>query len=103
MQVSTPTATDQLWEACFDAAIEAGYAFNPDGNSGDAGGTSWNEANVVDGVRQSAADGYLTPIEDRTDLTIVTEAHAEQLMFDRTTCTGVEYRPASRVRGPRRR
>jgi choline dehydrogenase len=97
MQVAVPAPHDSLWEACFDAAVEAGHRFNPDGNAGDGGGTSWSEVNVVDGRRQSAADGYLTPIAGRDNLTIVTDARAERLLFDAETCVGIEYRTAEGI------
>src|ERR1700712_3142972 len=91
----TPSPVDPLWESCFEAAIEAGHRFNPDGNSGHAGGTSWSEVNVVDDRRQSAADAYLTPIIiGRRNLTILTDANVERLLIERTTCIGVEYRTA---------
>jgi choline dehydrogenase len=92
MQVAVPAPHDPLWEACFEAAVEAGHEFNPDSNAGDGGGTSWSEVNVVDGRRQSAADAYLTPITGRANLTIVTDARAERLLLDGDTCVGVEYR-----------
>jgi choline dehydrogenase len=97
MQVAPPTPTDPLWEASFEAAVEAGNAFNPDGNDGDAGGTSWSEVNVVDGRRQSAADAYLTPVLGRANLTVVTDARAERLLFDGDTCVGIEYRTADGI------
>ena len=61
MQVAPAPAKDPLWEAAFEAAVQAGHAVNPDSNGAAAVGTSWHESNVVDGVRQSAADGYLGP------------------------------------------
>jgi choline dehydrogenase len=92
MRVATPSPTDPLWEATFEAAVEMGHDFNPDSNAGDGGGTSWSEVNVVDGRRQSAADAYLTPILDRPNLTVVTDARAERLLIEGARCTGVEYR-----------
>jgi choline dehydrogenase len=92
MQVAVPEPTDPLWEACFAAAIEARHEFNPDSNAGDGGGTSWSQVNVVDGRRQSAADAYLAPVAGRDNLTIVTDARAERLLFDADTCVGIEYR-----------
>jgi choline dehydrogenase len=98
MQVATPTPIDPLWESSFAAAVEAGHAFNPDANAGDGGGTSWSEANVIDGRRQSAADAYLTPpVLGRPNLTVVTDAQAERLLIDAATCVGVEYRTADSI------
>jgi choline dehydrogenase-like flavoprotein len=92
MQVASPTPQDPLWEACFEAAVQAGHEVNPDGNSGDGRGTSWSEVNVVDGRRQSAADAYLLPVLGRANLTVVTDAHVQRLLIDAGTCIGVEYR-----------
>ncbi len=97
MQVAAPAPRDPLWDACRDAAVEAGHEFNPDSNAGDGGGTSWSEVNVVDGRRQTAADAYLTPIAGRDNLTIVADARAERLLFHADTCVGVEYRSADGI------
>jgi choline dehydrogenase-like flavoprotein len=97
MQVAVPAPTAPLWEACFEAAVEAGFPVNPDGNSGDGGGVSWSEVNVFGGRRQSAADAYLTPVMDRGNLTVLTGTHAERVLIDGTTCIGVEYRMAGRI------
>jgi choline dehydrogenase len=61
MQVAPAAAKDPLWEAAFDAAVQAGHAPTDDNNGATATGTSWHESNVVNGERQSAADGYLVP------------------------------------------
>ena len=97
MEVAVPGPEDPLWESCFEAAVEAGHRFNPDGNSGDGAGTSWSEVNVVDGHRQSAADAYLTPAVGRRNLTVLTDAHVKRLLIDGATCVGVEYRAADGV------
>lgn len=86
-----------LWEAAFQAAVEAGYPANPDSNAASAVGTSWNENNVVDGVRQSAADAYLTPAADRPNLTVIANAQVRHLILDGTRCRGVEYVVDGRV------
>ena len=91
MIVAPAPATDPLWEACFEAAVQAGYPANPDSNAASAEGTSWNDVNVVDGARQSAADGYLTPIADRTNLTILADAHVRRLLIVDGVCRQVEY------------
>ena len=91
MQVAPAPAKDPLWEAAFEAAVQAGHAVNPDSNGAAAVGTSWHESNVVDGVRQSAADGYLAPIAGRPNLTVVADAHVRRLLVKRVGCQGVEY------------
>jgi choline dehydrogenase len=91
MRVGPGTATDPLWEACFEAAVTAGYPANEDDNGAVAEGTSWHEVNVVGGKRQSAADAYLVPAAHRPNLAIVTAASARRLLIKHGNCQGVEY------------
>jgi choline dehydrogenase-like flavoprotein len=70
---------------------QLGYPLAADLNGADREGASRPEINVVDGVRQSAADGYLQPILDRGNLTVVTGAAVRSLTLSGTRCTGVEY------------
>lgn len=90
-------ATDPLWTACFEAAVERGHLRNPDGNGADVEGTSWNDMNVVDGLRQSAADAYVTPHLGRPNLTVVAHAHAQRLIIDDGICAGVEFAIGGRL------
>jgi choline dehydrogenase-like flavoprotein len=80
-----------LWQACFQAAVDAGYPANPDGNAAHAEGTSWNDNNIVDGLRQSAADAYLSPAAARPNLTVIADAQVRRLVISGSTCHGVEY------------
>ncbi len=47
------------------------------------------------GLRHSAADAYLRPVRRRPNLTVVTGAHVQRILFDGTRATGVEYRDAA--------
>jgi choline dehydrogenase len=92
MRVGSVPEREELWEDCFQAAVEAGHRPNEDSNGADAEGVSWNDVNVVDGSRQSAADGYLTPdVRARPNLTIMTEARVLRLRVESGACRGVEY------------
>jgi len=88
MVVAPASTTDSFGEACFVAAVQAGH---PPSDGVSEVGTSWNDMNIVDGVRQSAADGYLTPAAERPNLTIRADAHARRLLLEGSTCRGVEY------------
>jgi choline dehydrogenase len=91
MQVGPGPANDPLWEACFEAAAQAGHRGNPDNNAGSAEGVSWHESTVVDGRRQSAADAYLTPAARSPNLSIVGHAHVQRLLIKGAACLGVRY------------
>ena len=49
------------------------------------------------GLRHSAADAYLRPVRRRPNLTVLTGAHVQRILFDGTRATGVEYRDAAGV------
>jgi choline dehydrogenase len=91
MEVAPGPSNDPLWDACFDAAVEAGHPANPDVNAASAEGVSWHEVNIVNGRRQTAADAYLTPAAVNPRLRIVADAHVCRLIIANTTCVGVEY------------
>lgn len=91
LEIVPMDATEPLWLACHDAALQAGHARNDDNNGAAADGVSWIDSNVVNGVRQSAADAYLTPAAGRVNLIIVADAHVRRLLIDHSACRGVEY------------
>jgi choline dehydrogenase len=80
------------------AFAQLGYPAADDLNGADREGVAWPELTVVDGIRQSAADGYLRPVLDRPNLTVVTDARVRSLTVSGMRCTGVEYS----LRGERR-
>jgi choline dehydrogenase len=74
-----------------DAAREAGYPVTDDFNGEHADGAGFHDLSITGSQRQSTAAAYLHPAESRPNLTISTESRARRLLFDGTTCTGVEY------------
>jgi choline dehydrogenase len=91
------STTAQLWETCMEAALEAGHRFNEDCNAETGEGVSFHDNNVRDGRRVSAADAYLTPVIDRTNLTVRGGADVQRLLLDGTTCRGVAYRQDGQI------
>jgi choline dehydrogenase len=87
----TVATTRSSTSSAFEAAVQAGHAPTDDSNGATATGTSWHESNVVNGERQSAADGYLVPVAGRANLTIVADAHVRRLRVKHARCEGVEY------------
>jgi choline dehydrogenase len=88
----TPLASNSALErVLFQAALDTGYPFNPDINGARAVGVGWNEHNVLDGVRQSAASAYLRPVAMRANLQIITDALVTRLIIEDHRCLGVEF------------
>ncbi len=80
-----------LSHAFVEAAIQAGYAPNDDFNAGEQTGFGLFQVTQKDGMRCSAADGYLRPALDRPNLTVLTQAHVTELLLENGRCVGVAY------------
>lgn len=91
MTVTTGQQPDPLWTAVFEAAVEAGHLPVPDLNDANRVGVSWGERNVINGRRQSAADGYLEPALGRPNLSVLTDAHVHNLIVNGHRCRGVRF------------
>lgn len=74
-----------------DAGIEAGYRFNPDFNGAEQEGVGPYQLTKVGTKRCSAAKAYLTPVLDRANLTVETEARLLNIEFDGKRAVGVRY------------
>lgn len=75
------------------AGVQAGHAANADFNGATQDGIGLHQVTQKGGRRWSAASAYLTPAaRARTNLTILTGAHATRLLLDGHACTGVEVR-----------
>jgi choline dehydrogenase-like flavoprotein len=80
-----------LAEAGLVAAEQAGFRRATDISGGLEEGFDWVDLNITAGRRQSAADAYLTPALDRTNLEVITDALAHRLLLSGGRCTAVQY------------
>ena len=98
-------ATNPLFQAFFDATVEAGYPRTDDVNGYRQEGFAKFDRNVSRGRRLSAARAYLHPVMDRPNLTVKTRAFVGGVVFEGNRAVGVRYRhgrgPARTVRGGR--
>ncbi len=85
-------ATNPLFEAFLEAGPQAGYRRTDDVNGFRQEGFAAFDKNLYRGRRLSAARAYLHPVLDRPNLTLITRAHANKLLFEGNRCVGVEYR-----------
>lgn len=91
LTVGPPAEPNPLVAACVNAAVETGHARADDISGGLETGFGWCDNNIVDGVRQSAADAYLRPAMGRANLDVVTDALVLRLVVTGGRCRGVEY------------
>lgn len=73
------------------AGQEFGLPFNPDFNGATEFGVGAYQLSMKNGWRSSSATAFLRPVQARTNLTVLTEAHLTRILFQGTTATGVEW------------
>jgi choline dehydrogenase-like flavoprotein len=77
-------------EAFIEAGVQAGLPRNDDFNGPRQDGVGWFQVTQRNGMRCSAAVGYLHPALGRENLTVLTGAHVTRLLLDGVRATGVE-------------
>ena len=82
----------EILEAFAQAAELAGIPRSDDFNRGDNEGVGLFHVNQRRGLRWSTSTGFLKPALKRPNLTVVTHAQAERLLFDGTRVTGLAFR-----------
>ncbi len=76
--------------AFIEAGVQAGLPANDDFNGPEQDGVGWYQVTQRNGMRCSAAVGYLHPVLGRPNLTLRTDAHVTRLLLDGTRAVGVE-------------
>ncbi|WP_416908438.1 MAG: GMC family oxidoreductase [Polymorphobacter sp.] len=90
-QVGPLRSTHSLAAPFIKASEAAGLPYNPDYNGATQEGVSPPQVTQKDGMRWSAADGYLKPALKRPNLTLLTRAEARRILLDGKRATGLEY------------
>jgi len=93
VSVTTPKAgNNPLFEAMIQAGVEAGYPHTDDLNGYQQEGFGPMDRTVTpNGRRASTARGYLDQAKSRPNLTIVTHAMTDRILFEGTRAVGVSY------------
>jgi choline dehydrogenase len=81
-----------LHAAWLEAGRQAGYPFSADLNGFQQEGFGYFDMTVGEGRRCSAANAYLRPAMERTNLSVLTHALATRILFDGRRAVGVRYR-----------
>jgi choline dehydrogenase len=85
-------ATNPLFQAFFDATVQAGHPRTDDVNGYRQEGFAKFDRNISRGRRLSAARAYLHPVMDRPNLTVKTRAFVGGVVFEGDRAVGVRYR-----------
>lgn len=91
LKTSYSRSCDPLGEAMIAAGVEAGFPEAPDYNGKNQEGFSVAQLTVDAGRRCSAADAFLAPAIQRSNLDIVVEAHTTRIDVCNNRAVAVEY------------
>ncbi|MFD6397308.1 GMC family oxidoreductase [Nocardia sp. NPDC060249] len=90
LRVSESRSQHTIAGAFVDAAEQAGYARNDDFNGATQLGVGRYQVTQRDGMRCSTAVAYLHPAMTRPNLTVITDAPAQKVLFEGDRAVGVE-------------
>ena len=91
LNVADEKATMPSHDYFIQAGIEAGYSYNADFNGATQEGFGPFQLTKIGNRRCSMAQAFLSPILDRENLTVVTEAKALSIDFEGKKAIGVTY------------
>jgi choline dehydrogenase len=92
LRVETQRLSWPILDAVREAAEELGVPKVDDFNSGDNFGSSYFEVNQKAGFRFNAVRAFIRPVRHRKNLTILTYAQVERILFDGRRASGLELR-----------
>ena len=101
MPVRRASQQNPAAQAFTAAALELGFAAEPDKNAPGEPGVGPVPQNVVDGVRINTGIAYLNPVRDRPNLEVIGGCRVLRVLFDGRHATGVEVLDAGRGGGRR--
>lgn len=97
LHISTGSFRYPLAEKLIDAGTQMGLERRDDLNGEDQEGVGYLSNNIKRGQRQSASFAFLKPVRHRANLTVVTNALADRVLFEDGRAHGVECRVDGRT------
>lgn len=99
--VSMPSAPLPICDAYIRAGQELGIPYNSDFNGREQAGVGFYQLTQRNRRRSSASLAYLSPIRNRTNLTIRLNAQVRNIMLEKTKATGVALMSGEVIRAER--
>lgn len=90
LNISDPTTSHPISEAAI-AACEALGLPRRDPNGPEQEGVDWYQLTIKNGLRQSAAVAFLHPAMKRSNLRVITGAHASRILLEGRRASGIEF------------
>jgi len=90
-------ATHPICEAFIAATTKLGFPRNDDFNGASQDGVGYHQTTTRNGKRCSTAVGYLRPAMQRANLSVITSALTEKILFEGRRAVGVTFRRAGQL------
>jgi choline dehydrogenase len=90
-------AKHPICEAFIAATTELGFPRNDDFNGASQDGVGYHQTTTRNGKRCSTAVGYLRPAMGRANLSVITSALTEKIVFEGRRAVGVTFRRAGQL------
>jgi len=97
LAVANLVERNPLCEAFIESAVATGIPRNDDFNGAVQEGVGYYQLTTRNARRCSAAAAYLHPAARRANLSVITEAFAQKILFQGRRATGVEFRQGDNV------
>ncbi|MBV1837868.1 GMC family oxidoreductase [Acetobacter estunensis] len=91
LHVTRGVRTSELCDLFIEAGLQAGYPYNEDFNAADQNGFGDFDATVWKGRRWSTATAFLKRARKRPNLTVITGATVNRILWTGHRAVGVEY------------
>jgi choline dehydrogenase len=91
LNVHRPTPENPIYKAFLAAGHEAGYDLTEDICGYQQEGFGVLDMSIHKGERRSTATSYLDPVRNRDNISVITNAHVQKILFNGKTATGVRY------------
>ena len=97
LKVTKGRGENPLFKAFTDAAQEAGYPYTNDMNGYQQEGFGPMDRTTGNGIRHSTSIGYLRPVLQRKNLTVLTHTDARRLILEGKRIRGIEFNRKGRA------
>jgi choline dehydrogenase len=91
LYVAEAPSPNPLYDMFIQSGVEAGFKANDDFNGADQEGIGRFHATIKDAKRWSSASAFLTPVLDRPNLTVLTDALVSKVVLENGKAVAVEY------------
>ena len=91
MKTAISPTKDKIFDAFRSSGEALGYSYRGDYNGSEQEGIARMQFTTAEGRRQSTAVAFLHPALKRTNLTAITRAHVQRIVFEGNKAVGIEY------------